>query len=100
MKKLALAALLALSFNVQADEVCTQLGGFAAAVMENRQIGVPLGESLAVLESEHKGTMKLLRFVVIKAYEQPRWYTEQSVQRAVEDFNNEMTLACLQAQDY
>lgn len=65
--------------------------------MQVRQAGKPLEEVLGTLDGMSAGTQKRWTRLAIAAYERPRYMTGPMVQREVDDFSNEVHLACLKA---
>jgi len=70
------------------DHVCKVLGMVAGSIMENRQMGIPLSDMLEVTP------MPLLRQIVLLAYEKPRYYSDEVVREEIQDFRNEVEVAC------
>ena len=92
MKKLSLAAVLALSvFSVQAEEedYCESIGELATVIMQNRQKGVDLSKMLA-LAKDNDG----VKAIVLDAYNSPRYSTDTYKNDAISDFSNKWVLAC------
>lgn len=73
------------------NEHCSAYSSLAARVMEGRQAGITMSESMKIMADD--GTMQQL---VISAYEQPRYATERMQKRAIVDFENTVHLACVQ----
>mgnify|MGYP000738608175 CR=1 FL=1 len=71
---------------------CEEIQSLAALLMDIRQGGAPIATTM-----EGAGDDPYLRAMVIAAYEQPRFRTEASKQRAIEDFSNEVALKCYAA---
>jgi hypothetical protein len=70
------------------DHVCKVLGMVAGSIMENRQLGIPLSDMLDVTP------MPLLRQIVLLAYEKPRYYSDEVVREEIQDFRNDVEVAC------
>lgn len=79
--------------NVQAEEVqqlnCKQIGAFAAKIMQVRQVGVPMSDSMAVVKDR-----ELYRMMVMEAYEVPSYGTDTFREREVNEFRNKWELIC------
>jgi len=107
MKKLLLAALLAISTSVAANddtpykssvEFCTGVSGLAEHVMRNRQIGVPLSKMLSVAESSEKIDSSLrepLTNFILEAYGSPQYSSEKMRERVTNEFANTVMLTCM-----
>lgn len=74
------------------QENCAVLADLAEVIMESRQIGVPLGEALALA-----GGNELIEAVVMSAWERPRFSVPENQQREAEEFRDNWHLACLQS---
>ena len=92
MKKLSLAAVLALSvFSAQAEEshFCESVGELATIIMQNRQKGVDLSKMLTLSKGDDG-----VKTMVLDAYNSPRYSTDVYKNDAVSDFSNKWVLAC------
>jgi len=72
----------------QEEDPCIIWGELAATIMELRQGGVNMGTAMNATDNE------LARMLLIAAYETPRFSTEGYKQQAIEDFANEVMMAC------
>lgn len=80
----------------EGDTLCETLASAAGTTMEARQIGIPATKLLALVEPyEDEGVRVLLRGMIIKAYESPRFNTEKYRKEAVAEFQNETLVNCL-----
>lgn len=70
------------------DHVCKVLGIVAGQIMDNRQAGIPLSDMLEVTE------LPLLKEIVLMAYENPRYYSDEVVREEIQDFRNDVEVAC------
>lgn len=70
------------------DHVCKTLGIVAGQIMENRQAGIPLSDMLEVTP------MPLLQQIVLLAYDNPRYYSDEVVREEIQDFRNLIEVAC------
>lgn len=98
MKKLILAAVLSLlSFNAVA-ELCGNLAYHAEVTMRSHQSGVSLASSLeaaADVYSEESEEYLGLRKMIIRAYSEPRYLTEERKKMAIDNFRDEIHVECL-----
>lgn len=85
------------------DASCAAFGSYAAVVMMMRQMGNPLSDQIASanrLDSSLKETAPqyagMHRGIVLAAYEYPRYSTQGNKDRAIQEFENAVTLACYQ----
>ena len=86
----ALAATLLTTTPVTAKEdVCASLAELAGDVMELRQGGVPLSEMMKIAEGD-----ELLRFLLLEAYNVPRFSTKEYKDLAIKDFSDMLALVC------
>ena len=94
IKKILLtAALLAVTGTAQANtELCTAVSKNAELIMQLRQSNAPIS---GVLEAVKE--VELLVELVIKAYETPRYNSEEYKADAVTDFSNLVMVTCLQS---
>lgn len=80
----------------EGDDLCAALASAAGTTMEARQIGIPATKLLALVEPyEDEGVRVLLRGMILKAYESPRFNTEKYRKEAVAEFQNETLVNCL-----
>lgn len=74
---------------------CETIEHVAGATMRARQRGVALSEVIAVAQNaDIPEVARLMRTMVIAAYELPRYETAEFQQRAIADFAEEWALAC------
>ena len=95
MKKLLLtvATLLAVTSTAQADtEKCTFISESAELIMQLRQSNAPIADVLKITED-----FEVLLELVIKAYETPRYNSEEYKDNAIIDFSNLAMVSCLQS---
>jgi hypothetical protein len=72
---------------------CTVIGDLAEAIMTNRQLGIPMSRMMEI-----NGADDLARLMVMEAYKEPRYSSDEYQRRAVQDFRNEIEVACYQAE--
>jgi hypothetical protein len=90
MKRLLIAATAALMMTAaQADPVCVALGEYSRTVMDARQTGVALSKIMEIVKGDAIHTR-----IVLDAYEQPRFQTEEFRQTAIQDFGNKWETVC------
>ena len=96
MKKLILAVALTLSAPVLAEvfdktRYCTTVGNYAAVIMETRQLGGPLSESLPSAGSE-----PMFIKIVMDAYSSPHYMLMEPYHtNAITEHGNKWMLYCL-----
>ncbi len=91
MKKIFLALLLALSFNVAAaPEQCLTDSEMAYTIMSARQNGVPMAKVLMIVESD-----PVYRQYVMMAYDTPLYSSEEFKERTKREFENSAYRLCL-----
>lgn len=82
------------------DEACAQMGGAAESVMRARQNGIAMQKVLDVINDTQSGAGKDgFRAIVMMAYDQPRFNTEENKKRAVDDFRDQVQLYCMKLED-
>ncbi|GAB2507315.1 hypothetical protein [Microbulbifer agarilyticus] len=92
------AALSASAIGVQAEEPvkatdrCKAWSQMAEKVMKGRQLGAPMS---AFMEAAEEDGSELMKKIVVMAYEQPRYSTEQNQVRAADEFRDEFYLMCI-----
>lgn len=79
------------------DEECSRAAHLAASIMGARQKGASLDSALKVLSDHIKdpAAADAGKKLILEAYKQPRFNTEENQQRAVDDFRDDVHLACL-----
>ena len=65
--------------------------------MTGRQNGVPLTKMMEVANSDNEQANDLTRKIILAAYEQPSYSTDEIKQRTITDFANDVALVCYQA---
>lgn len=100
IKLLVLAAALAVG-GAQAKDAsfCEQTTELATAIMKARQNGVPMIDLIKLSEETAAGTemQNLIKLMVTEAYKKRAYSHKENQDRAVVEFANEYTLACIQA---
>jgi hypothetical protein len=101
IKKLVLSLVLVLVFNLPAfgedwQKICKGWGDYAEIVMRLRQQGASMEKLMTLCnEVEGQGGKSLARQIIIMAYEESRYSTEQFQQRKIEDFRDVIYLFCV-----
>lgn len=86
--------------SAEAGAFCLDLYEVSHSIMQARQHGVPLKQSLAVLNAEsdsnkHVEMNRVLNAVVVDAYKVPLFQTEQNKQVAAEEFAVNIYVSCI-----
>lgn len=78
------------------DGICGEAAMIAESTMGARQNGVPITTSLKNLnESFNDGSKKnFFKAIIIDAYKEPLWQTEQNKRNAVTEYSNKTYLIC------
>lgn len=71
-------------------DLCKAYASLARAIMRGRQDGGPLDGAMEVAKDSPQA-----QTLLVAAYELPRYSTPERQQRQVEDFGNDVYLACL-----
>ena len=91
-----IAALLTLPQQLLADnEICTMAGEVAAQIMLDRQAEKPITEVIKARTFEGSPINKMVRAMIIEAYEQPAMRSSGEAARQVAEFRNSAQLQCL-----
>ena len=101
MKKLLLATVLTLSipFTAQASstpdfELCEAYSSLAETIMTSRQNGTDMSALIKIVLNQSEGTDQAALLLVKAAYKEHRYSTESIKQRTIQDFKNQVFLAC------
>ncbi|RKQ97115.1 hypothetical protein C7446_2534 [Kushneria sinocarnis] len=70
------------------DKICKKMYETAAQVMEARQAGVPLPNTISVFEE------KMYREMVRIAYREPKFSTQEYKQRSIDRYANQWASSC------
>ena len=81
--------LVATPLTAETEDNCVSIGELAHAIMGARQSGVDLGRAMRLA-----GGNELVEAIVLMAYNEPRFSSDQYRQRAATDFANTWMLAC------
>lgn len=101
MIKLLVLAVALTTCGVQAKDqsFCEQTTELATAIMKARQNGVPMIDLIKLSEETAAGTemQNLIKLMVTEAYKKRAYNHKENQDRAVVEFANEYTLACIQS---
>jgi hypothetical protein len=83
---------------VSIEETCLSTSLMAKVIMENRQSGVPMSSMMEVLSREEYAPLKKVSTMfLIRAYEAPRWNSENLQKQEIIDFQNQIYLECIKS---
>ncbi len=75
---------------------CQILSVLATAIMDSRHAGVSMADSMEIASrAEPESLAEAIRQVVIEAYSEPRYHTEELRKRTTEDFRDRWYLRCV-----
>ena len=99
MKKLIIAALLSAPIAVSAlpapkPDFCASLSGYAGKVMKARQIGRLMSDVIGSIPAEGGAIMTS---IVIDAYSESRFSTENYQRKSIVNFENKWFLSCVKS---
>jgi hypothetical protein len=78
------------------SEFCYTVGEFAKEAANARQRGVSMRVLMdTISKTDDAKVHKLLRLIIMAAYERPRYSSQQFIQGEITDFENEMYLMCV-----
>lgn len=83
----------------ETDDGCTVLAKTSAVIMQARQSGAPMSNLLDIVNGAPESDRKILRLIVMAAYESPGFQSEEYKERAAMDFRNQIHLMCLQERE-
>lgn len=105
-KIILIGILLSISCNIFAKDkmtksdaiegICGATAKYAEAVMDSRQNGMKITESIANINKTLKvGAMKdFYKTIAYEAYKEPKWSTKENQDNAATEFSNKMYLTC------
>jgi hypothetical protein len=76
------------------QNVCESMGELAYMVMELRQEGVPMSQTMQISDSD------LVKAIIVEAYDYPRFSTQEYKEKAADDFRNEVEVECYKTFDF
>ncbi|EEQ95649.1 hypothetical protein ACI50E_06475 [Brucella sp. ZJ1_1] len=77
------------------DEFCKALGSLATSIMKHRQNNTPMSDLMK--KPADASISKISRAIIMDAYEQPAYVSEEGQQRAIGTFRNKVELECYKA---
>lgn len=82
---------------VAQDAECAALGKLAGDVMWHRHVKNDLNAAIAKSKtiSDNPARQSLARYLVIQAYDSPRFQTKSVQEDSIADFGNEIQIECL-----
>lgn len=101
MKKLFVA--IAFIPSVAFAGACDTVAEYARNSMAARQSGVPLPKLMKKInENEAKtdveiAAVKIMKYVLLRAYDQPRFHGKEYTERSITDFESEIYIECEKA---
>lgn len=98
MKKLILTLAIALmsTTSFAGDlEKCENVSELARKIMEARQLNMPMSKLLRVFKNEDGSINQGIKFMIIDAYDTPRFSTEEYRRGVIRDFSNEWFKGCI-----
>ena len=79
------------------DETCKKWGDLAAKIMDLRQLEEPMSSVIKLIASDKES--KITRAIIIDAYNQPSYKTNQNQKRATDEYRNKVELECFKSAD-
>lgn len=104
MKKMLIGAALAFGIILPAkanDDMCLALEVAAAAILEAKNTGMPMSSVMGIAEksSENRVVRRLMRALVIDAYNLPAMASKEAQRRQATQFMNEIASTCYRTLD-
>jgi len=91
----ALVLLLSLATNGNAQNLCPTIAKYTEATMKARQHNVGLSQLLDSIETvTNEGVRARMKSITLRAFEEPHFATEEMQNRAIQDFTDNIRLAC------
>lgn len=84
----------------QASQVCNAISEMAYNLQKARQVGVSMSKSMQIAESLNTGkpgdkqAVSLIKQMIVRAYEIPRFNNEENQETAAQEFSNMETVRC------
>lgn len=76
-------------------DICVVISRYAEKIMEARQSNVDITKMMEIAAMAEGKVAPWKRAMILRAYEQPRYASEEYRDNAVRDFKNEAYLACM-----
>lgn len=85
------------------DSACATMGSLATSAMRGRQAGADMAQMMdATMKLATTPALqpvaKIMRNLIVLAYQSPRYSTEEMQTKAIQDFTNQAELGCYQGQ--
>lgn len=77
--------------------ICKALARTGAKIMEGRQRGMPMIESMEIAGAKPGPISDFAKTLVLEAYKKPRYQTKAMQVQEIQDFEDEVFRGCLQA---
>ena len=85
---------LSTAFNdARAGDLCRTLGVSAEKTMRARQMGANMADLMDMVPKD-QSVEKVLKSIIIQAYQRARYDTEEFQRKAIVDFSNEIQVSC------
>ncbi len=81
-----------------ANSFCKAYSQFARVVMTERQNGGSMAKLMDMDMSRMGENADIAQRVIIEAFEEPRWETQERKRNAIVDFENQAHLVCVKLQ--
>lgn len=99
VKSIFIGILVVLSMTLgvaQASPVCKSLEEMAYNLQKARQVGMSISKAMQIADDlgANKQHITLIKGIVIRAYEVPRYSTESYQEKAAQEFSNEEAVRC------
>lgn len=76
-------------------EKCKSVAGVAELIMQGRQAGIEMEALITIVQTgEDANANKVIKLMIIEAYDSPRYSTPEYIRRAMIDFKNKWFLFC------
>ena len=83
----------------ETEDVCAVMGDIAQNIMTARQNERPMSDVMQVMKHDTEPAVHpVIRALIIDAYRQPGYSTEENQKNAIDSFRNAAELACYTAQ--
>ena len=78
------------------DKLCSTMAQYAEVIMTNRQHGVSLQKMLdSTAVTDNEAIKPVARALIIAAYKQPAFSTEEVQEKTIREFTTEAQITCL-----
>jgi len=94
---MAVIMLASTAYAVEKSEFAKQMSSMAQSIMEFRQRGVSITESMEIVDKiENEVLQEILKKYVVEAYKTPMFSTERHKKEAITEFGNKIYLRVLE----